>query len=423
MKTTARWDQTYRPHIVVGAAFVTLALLYGIWYSYAVFLVALTTDLAWSRSVVAGAFSLFVLVHGALGPLFGPLAQRLQPRRVIMVGACAVTIGLLLAAETARPWHLYLAFGGLTAAGIGISGYVPLVVFVRGWFPTRVGTAVGIASAGIGLGISTFVPLSQLLIEHLGWRWAFRVLAVLVAAWLLPASRWLLHDPPGWLQSFAASPRRGGPEAGASWTLPSAIRSSRFWGLAVVLFMHNMAVQLLMIHQVAYLVDHQVSAMTAATLAGLVGMVSIAGKPAWGFLMDRMLREQVFTMASVCLAASVGLLVLSGSRPTGFLPYGYALVLGLGYAVTAPVTPAVSSDLFKGPGFPVIFGWLHMALCVGTAMGAWAGGEVFDRTGGYGLALAASVSLALLACGLLWLVAPRRPNPCPGGCGPDRRAA
>ena len=104
--------------------------------------------------------------------------------------------------------------------------------------------------------------------------------------------------------------------------------------------------------------------MTAATVAGLVGLVSVAGKPAWGFLMDRMLREQVFSMASLCLAAGVGLLVLSGSRPTSLLPYGYALVLGLGYAVTAPIAPAVSSDLFKGPGFSVIFGCLHMALCV-----------------------------------------------------------
>jgi MFS family permease len=414
MKKHGLWVGAHRGQIVVGAAFVTLAVLYGIWYSYAVFLVALSRDLGWSRSLVAGAFSLFVVVHASMGPLFGPLARRLGPRRVIMLGGATVAVGLLVAAQTDQWWHLYAGFGLVTAIGIGLSGYVPLVVFVSAWFPGRVGTAVGVASAGIGLGIALLVPLSQVLIGQVGWRWALRGLAVLAAAWILPAARWLLHDPPAWAP--APSSRRERPEAvAACWTLRSAVRSGRFWGLSLAFFCSNAGVQLLMVHQVAYLVDHQVPALTAATVGGLVGLVSVGGKPCWGFLMDRILREKVFTLASICLAASVGLLALSGSYPVSPLPYAFAILLGLGYSVTAPAIPTMSADLFGGAGFSVIFGVVHVGVCLGTAAGAWAGGEIFDRTGSYDGALWSAIAAIVLSCAVLWLVAPRRPNPPPLG--------
>ena len=140
--------------VVVGAAFVTMALLYGLWYSYSVFLVALLKEFGWSRSVTAGAFSVFALVHAVVGPFFGPIAERFGPRRVIMAGGGVVALGLALTAETAEPWQLYLSFGFITAIGVGFSGYVPLVILIRGWFPARIGTAVGIATAGISMGIA-----------------------------------------------------------------------------------------------------------------------------------------------------------------------------------------------------------------------------------------------------------------------------
>src|SRR5512146_843465 len=111
-----------RAKLVVAATFLTLALIYGVWYSYSVLLVALLREFGWSRSVLAGAFSVFVVVHGLSGPGLGWL------------------VGRVLAAETRAAWHLYLAFGVLTAAGVSGSGWVPSVILVRGWFPARIGT-------------------------------------------------------------------------------------------------------------------------------------------------------------------------------------------------------------------------------------------------------------------------------------------
>lgn len=398
--------------VVVGAAFVTMALLYGLWYSYSVFLVALLTEFGWSRSVTAGAFSMFALVHAGVGPLFGPIAERIGPRRVILTGGCVLALGLLLAGQTSQPWHLYLAFGFIAAIGIGFSGYVPLVILIRGWFPTRIGTAVGMATAGISMGIALLIPICQFLIDELGWRWALRVLAGAVVCWLVPAALWLLRECPApeISRSRAPAAERVAPR-GSYWTLPLALQSWRFWGLCFVLFTSNTAVTLFMVHQVVYLVDHGVPPMVAATVGGIVGLISIGGKACWGYLMDRMLRELVYTLACVSFLLSIGALVLAGAYPLSVMPYVYAVVLGLGYAITAPFAPAAASALFGGPGFSTIFGSIHISLGFGTAAGAWAGGLIFDVTGSYTTAFWGAFGLTCFSSILLWAVAPRRPNP------------
>ena len=408
----------------VAVTFVTLGLNYGVWYSYAVFLVALLREFGWSRSVLAGAFSVFVMVHGLSGPALGWLVERAGPRRVIMMGAALTGAGLALAAQTTAAWQLYLAFGVIAAAGVSGAGWVPSVILVRGWFPSHIGTALGIASAGIGVGIFALVPLAQLLIDRAGWRWAFGALGLLVVGWVIPATLLLVRDPPGHASSvapghstIARSPSPSGAatarEAAPHWTLATAVRSWRFWTVAGVFVTGSFATQTLLVHQVAYLVDHGVPALAAAAVVGVVGLASVAGKTGWGALSDRVGREPAYTLAFACVLASVGMLVLAGSTPSRVLPYVYAVLIGLGYAATAPLTPAVASDLFGGPRFARIFGVLHSTNSLGGAAGAWAAGWIFDATGSYGPVLWVTALMAVCAPALLWLAAPRRPNPAP----------
>jgi MFS family permease len=403
-----------RGWIVVATAFTTLAVVYGVWYSYSVFLVALLTEFGWSRSLIAGAFSVFVLVHGALGPLTGWLAHRLGPRRLILAGGAVTAVGLLVMAETTTWWQLYLTFGGIVALGMSFAGWVPAVALIRQWFPARFGTAMGIASAGIGVGIFALVPVAQLFIDWYGWRGAYRLLALLTAGWILPAAFFLIRSPSA---SPEAPSTPGGARRAAAphWTLATALGSWRFWGVAAFYFTGNAVTQMLLIHQVAYLVDHGVSAIAAASVGGAVGLVSIGAKVGWGFFSDRFGREWAGTLAFGCVVGSLGALVLAGRHPDSLLPYLYAALIGIGYGVLSPVFPAVTSDLFGGPGFSTIYGALYTVICAGLALGAWAAGRIFDATGSYAGALWSGLLLALVTPALLWLVAPRRPNPVPFG--------
>jgi MFS family permease len=398
---------------VLVATFVTLGLAYGFWYAYSVFLVAFLREFGWSRSVVAGAFSVLVLVHGLTGPTLGWLVERFGARAVIATGGSVLAASLFVAAHISAVWHLYAALGVLAAVGVSAAGWVPSVVLVRAWYPAQIGTALGLVSTGIGFGIFALVPFAQLLIDALGWRWALRVLGAIMAAWIVPATLLLVRDaraPAG-----AAAPASGSPPVPARrhWTLEAAVRSWRFWATGVVFFAGSAATQMLLVHQVAFLVDHGVSALVGATVVGIVGVSSIAGKAGWGTLSDRVGREPTYSLAFGCVAASVGLLALAGAHPATLLPYAYAAVIGIGYAVTAPLTPAIASDLFGGPQFARIFGALHFMNSVGGAVGAWVAGSIFDATHSYALALPIAAGMALLAPGLLWIVAPRRPNPPP----------
>jgi MFS family permease len=393
----------------VVATFVTLGLAYGVWYGYAVFLVALLREFGWSRSVVAGAFSTFTLVHGLVAYPIGWLCDRMGPRRLILAGGVLLSLGLFLDGAVTRPWHLYLVFGVLTALGVAAAGWVPAVILVQRWYPQRLGTMLGFTSAGIGVGIFVVVPLSQVLIDLVGWRDAFRALAALVVLWILPATLWLLRDPPR-PASAAAGTRAGGGDV----SLRQAMATSRFWLIAVAQGAASFVNQMLLAHQVAYLVDHGVTTLVAASVVGVVGLGSIVGKGGGGWASDTFGRELTYTVGMALVAASIGTLGLLALSPAPAWAYLYGVLVGVGYAVTAPLMPAVVSDLYRGRNFGTIFGAIQVANAVGGSAGPWVAGRIFDARGSYTVAFAIALASGLVAITALWVAAPRR--------GADRRA-
>src|SRR5215208_1853896 len=167
--------------VVVAAVFCILALAYVIWYSFGLFLVALVQEFGWTRAEVAGAFSVFVLIHAVCSPLAGRLVDRFGSRALVHVGGLVVGLALIGCSQLSALWQLYLFFGLLTAVGVTAMGWVSAVALVGRWFSRRMGLAVGIIGAGIGLGTFIGAPPIQFLIETYGWRTAYVVLAVVLA--------------------------------------------------------------------------------------------------------------------------------------------------------------------------------------------------------------------------------------------------
>jgi MFS family permease len=385
----------------LAATFVTLGLAYGVWYAYSVFLVALLREFGWSRTVLSGAFSVFTLVHGAVGPLAGALADRVGPRRLTLAGGTLLTLGLVLDGSVSQPLHLYGAFGLVTAVGVAAAGWVPAVVLVQRWFPQRVGTALGATSAGIGAGIFLVVPACQALVELVGWRWAFRVLGAAIALWVIPATLWLVREPPA--PAPAAPPARAG-----TLTPRAAARTPEFWMLAAAQGAAAFVNQMLLVHQVAFLVDHAVTPLVAASVVGVVGLASVAGKVGGGWVSDRIGRAVTYTVGMALVAAAVGVLAVVAHRPVPLLAYGYGLLVGVGYAVTAPLLPALVNDLFRGPHFGAIFGLLHVANALGGSLGPWVAGRVHDAWGTYAPAFAGGVAAGLASVAAVWTASARR---------------
>jgi MFS family permease len=377
---------------------VTLALAYGVWYAYGVFLVALLRDFGWSRSVLAGAFSIFTLVSGGASFVLGELADRFGPRRLILIGGALLAASLWADSLVTRAWHLYVAFGLLTAVGVATAGWTPAVVMVQRQWKAHLGLALGIAGSGIGVGIFVVVPLCQALIDAFGWRRAFRALAALCALWILPATYLAIHDTP----SLPGTRARRPTVAVGEHFLGLALANRSFQLIALAVFLGNICSQMLHVHQAAFLVDHGISAMAAASVISVVGVSSIVGKTGGGFISDFLRRELVYALGMIGMIIGVGVLWLVALTPSAWLARGYAVLFGVGYSVTAFIVPAMMSDRFRGPHFGSIFGLTQVASALGSALGAWVAGRIFDATGSYAIAFALAATAAAVAAWSVW---------------------
>lgn len=173
---------------VVAISFVTIALAYGLNFSFSVFFVAILEEFKWSRASIAGAFSLSSLILGISSWPGGRLVDRFGPRKIMMVGAIILSLATMASALIREVWHLYFLFGILSGLGICGLGWVPNSVLLSNWFVKNRGSMVGIAFSGMGIGILAVGPSAQYLISSLGWRTAYLVFGLAVLVLLLPLS-------------------------------------------------------------------------------------------------------------------------------------------------------------------------------------------------------------------------------------------
>jgi sugar phosphate permease len=270
-------------------------------YAFSVFYVALLEEFGWGRGEAAGVYSVFMIVTG-IGALFaGAFADRFGPGRVIACGAILLAVGLLFCSQVSALWQFYLYFGVLVGLGVSVSGWTPCVTMINRWFSVRLGFALGIASAGIGVGIMVVVPVVQFLISSFGWRTAFMWLAAMVFLGLVPVGLIVLRGRPEDLgqkvdgdAADAAAPRKTGKPrakksmevvdkawADTAWTVGTAARTTRLWLLSAVKLLGGIATQMIFVHQVVYLVDGGYDRMLAASVVGMIGLLSVGAKIFW----------------------------------------------------------------------------------------------------------------------------------------------
>lgn len=413
--------------VVVASVFLFLAITYGIHYSFSVFFVALLEEFGWNRGVTASVFSVYVLILSSSGAIAGTLIDRFGPRRVVPAGAVLLSAGLVATSRVTELWQFYLFFGLACGLGIALAGWVPCGTLMSRWFSARRGVAMGIATAGIGLGTVAMVPLSQHLISNFGWRSAYVVLAAVVLVGIVPQAAFLLVGRPDEIGSVPdgdlrprAQPMPAKPLpkrkwevvdlgwASRAWSVATAIRTSRFWLLTGNFAFGVLTIQMLWVHQAAYLVDGGFDRLLVASALGLSGLVSMPGKLLWGMVGDRFGREITYTLGATIMVAAIALLILTRFFPIVELMFIFSIVFAVGYAVTGPVSPVAAADIFGGKNFGTIYGVMCISNGVGSAFGAWLAGYVFDVTGSYFVAFGTAMASSSLSALCLWLAAPRK---------------
>lgn len=394
-------------------SFLTNSVLFGIWFSFGVFFHAMLQEFGWSRGWAATAFSIGSIMQALLAPVAGFWADRYGPRLVIVAGLVSLTVGLAACSTISTLWHFLLLFGVLVGIGVGLAGQVSQSALLSAWFIQRRGTIIGLAFAGMGLGVQVVSPLAQTLILHYGWRQTFLWLALgcggyAVLVWLTLRNR---PQDVG-LQPYGQRPAPGTRSAVAqpapAWTVAQAVRTREFWALSCAQLCIPVGIFPISVHQVAYLVDLGFSATLAAAILGNMGLMSSCGRLVFGALSDRLGRFWGVTLSVVCSQLGILVLLLVTDAQTLWPLYVYALFFGLGYGARGPIISAIAADRFPGPSFGTIFGLLSIGHGVGGALGPWFGGAVYDVLGSYRPAflVAFGALFGVIAC--FWVATRRR---------------
>jgi MFS family permease len=389
----------------LAGAFVTVVLAQGLSNSFPVFLLPISSELGGLRSLSAAVFSAHNLVMGLVGTIVDALMRRLGERPVMLAGAVILGGGVALAATADSPLGLLLWFGGVAGIGAGLLGSVAQLVILSRWFPTARGAVNGVAFSGMGLGIFLFGPLAALLIDWVGWRWAMAGLGMGAGFLLLPA----VVLPPRRLGEPAHRPAQGRERTDDEGPgLAAALATPRFWFFAAAFFFTPVSNFMVTTHQVAHIVEAGIDPRRAAAAFGVVGLLSAVGRVTFGTLSDRWGRVPTALVSYVATAAGTLALLLLAPGTPGWLLWAYVLPFGLTLGARGPIVAALTADVYRGRSFGAVLGVVTFGNRVGSAIGPWLGGVIYDLTGSYRYAFLTSITALGLAAASFWAAGRRQ---------------
>ncbi len=376
--------------VVVWATFVSLALIFGVAYSFAAFFKSFSAEFAAQRADVAMVFGLTGLIYFSFGAVGGMLSDRYGPRLICSSGMVCIALALLSASWATSLTAVYLSYG--VGIGLGIAlVYTPAIGCVLPWFVARRGLASGIASSGIGLGTVVIPLVVTALIGALDWRSALRIMAAGIFMLGLVATGLLKTAP------VAGSPvgSSGGNKPMASGaTLKQALHDRRFWWFYLFTFFGAPSMFIPFAHVSASARDLGVADAQAVGLVGLIGVGSLVGRFAIGALADKLGRTTTIALAGVSMGLSYLLWLAAG----GYLALAvFALWLGLSYGGIVSLMPAICMDMFGARALAGIIGTLYSAAALGNLLGPVLAGAVFDRMGSYQLVMWACLGLTVIS--------------------------
>ncbi|WP_374278130.1 MFS transporter [Azonexus sp.] len=373
------------PTAILIAGCVILTLSMGVRHTAGLFLQPMTVDHGWSRETFSFAIALQNLVWGLASPFAGALADRYGAGRTVAAAAVLYAIGLGLMAYADAPLAFDLSAGVLI--GLGLSGTtfaVIMGVIGRHTTPERRSLALGIASAGGSFGQFAVLPVGQMMITAYGWQSALLLLACGVG----------LIAP---LANALADGHR--PSAGVGQSVGQALREAGgqrsfhylFWGY----FVCGFQTAFIMLHLPAFLVDAGLSANVGMTAVALIGLFNILGSFLFGWGGGCYSKKNLLVL--IYAARAVAILVFMLIPLSTASAWLFAAAMGILWLGTVPLTNGLVAQIFGLRYMSMLTGVVFLGHQLGSFLGAWLGGRIFDETGSYSLAWGIAIGLSVLA--------------------------
>ena len=356
--------------------------------SFGLFLQPMTIDLQWTRETFSFAIALQNIVWGLGQPFAGAIADKYGAARVIAAGGVFYALGLVLMAYSTSGIAFDISAGILVGLGLSGSGFgVVMGVVGRAAPPAKRSAALGLVGAGGSFGQFAMLPFGQGLISHFGWLNALLVLAA-TSLLIIPLA--------------SALAGRNTAAHTSNQSLSAAIREAAahkgFWFLTVSFLVCGFQTIFIMIHLPAYLVDHGMSPTEGMTALALIGFFNIIGSYACGLLGGRYSKKNV--LVSVYTLRAVAITLFIALPLSNYTLWGFSIAMGITWLGTVPLTNGLVAQIFGVKYLSTLFGIVFLGHQVGSFLGAWYGGLMFDLTGSYTTVWIFCVVLSVLAAAL-----------------------
>lgn len=413
------FGRIYYGWLIVAAAFVTMFVGLGVsFYTFGIFLKALSEEFGWNRGEISLAFLFFSAGLGGASPLVGRWTDKYGPKRILipaafLMGLCFVSLRFL----TASLVHLYFVYFLTGCSAVAVVMIVP-VTMVSHWFRKKRGLALGITYVGGGFGGVFLAPLTSRLVSEMGFRDAYMILGMIIWAIIFflvvpvikssPGDIGLLPDGevPG---SVEKNPTKGFPRVIDSigtevqMNFKQARKTLNFWLLISALFLTSFGISSVNQHLVPLLTDKGLSLDSAVRILSFFAAASILGRLISGYVVDKLVSKYVVIAFYAAFALGTTLLIFGDTNQAIYLA---TLFLGLALGAEFDLMAYIVGEYFGFPSFGEIFSYIFIAFVVGAAIGAPVFGYVFDITHSYNPVLLICVFLAFLAIIAIYLLEP-----------------
>jgi predicted MFS family arabinose efflux permease len=377
--------------VILLAATCIISVSVGIRATLGLFLRPMTLDLHWSRAAFGLAIAIQNLMWGVAQPFTGMLADRYGTGRVLALGGIGYAVGLYVMSLASTPEMFTLGVGLINGMSISATSFAIVFGAVgRMVPPEKRSMAMGIASAGGSIGQFIMLPLGQALISALQWRNALVTLAVIS----------LVTVPLATLLVGRATPEPGASKVRPGRAFREAIRHKPYWLLFAGFFTCGFHVAFIGTHLPAYLADNGISTGIAATALALIGLFNIFGSLVFGWLGGQYSKKRV--LSGLYFARAIALL---GFMAVPLVPASvilFACAAGFLWLGTVPLTSGLVGQIFGVRYLSTLFGFVFLGHQIGSFLGVWLAGIVFDMTGSYTPIWWAAFGLALLAAIAHW---------------------
>jgi MFS family permease len=380
----------YQGYIVLAACFFIMVIVFGSQISFGVFFKPMLNEFGWTRAETSGPFALCMMMSGVLSIVVGRLSDRFGTKIIVSVGGIILAAGFFLMSTITSLWQLYLYFGVLVAAGTSAM-YIPLVSLIARWFSKRRGLMSGIGIAGVGFGIGVIPATASYLIITFSWRTSLLIVASINLVLVLVLGQ-LLKKPQAKIELNTSSETVSEIDTFSGISIQEALKTRQFWVILVAWILYGFFFQVGLVHIVPYATDLKLTAVVAASVLTIIGIVGGFGRISLGFISDRLGNKTTILYSFFIIG--VAFLCLSFSS-TIWMLYVFAVIFGALCGVGLLLI-SIIAEYFGFKDLGAISGVVVFANNLGGAISPPLAGAIFDSSGSY--------QMAFLLCGLFGII-------------------